>query len=232
LKESARLGLNGVPQVPGDRIGDHKDFHFGAPVYCSDGRHIGSLRRIIVDRESLDAHSIVVKESRRFSGHYLAATALVEDDISIPLSQVWQATHDRVVLTISSADARHVAPYLTYQYAPLTQSDALRIAAAMMTQTPYVPNLVAEAHKRLGELEISVGENIMLSRTGKRLGTVREIIMDDGEVVGVVMRPSGVFKEDVLLQVRFLGRSDDLTLFAHLTEADLMHLKPFHPEAD
>jgi hypothetical protein len=42
----------------------------------------------------------------------------------------------------------------------------------------------------------------------------------------------GFFKEDVLLQVRFLGRSDDLALFAHLTEADLEHLKPFHPSAD
>jgi hypothetical protein len=42
----------------------------------------------------------------------------------------------------------------------------------------------------------------------------------------------GFFKEDVLLQVRFLGRSDDLALFAHLTEIDLEHLEPFHPSVD
>ncbi len=65
-------------------------------------------------------------------------------------------------------------------------------------------------------------------RTGKKLGTVRDVILDDGELVGVVVHPAGFFKEDVLLQTRFLGRSDDLALFAHLSEADLAHLTPFH----
>ena len=86
-----------------------------------------------------------------------------------------------------------------------------------------------EAHKRLDEIEICRGENVMLGRSGKKLGTVRDLVLDEGELAGVVIHPEGFFKEDVLLQIRFLGRSDDLALFAHLTEADIARLQPFHP---
>ena len=88
---------------------------------------------------------------------------------------------------------------------------------------------IEEARKRLDELEIRRGENVMLGHTGKRLGTVRDVVLDGGELAGVVVHPVGFFKEDVLLQIRFLGRSDDLALFAHLSEADIARLTPFHP---
>jgi sporulation protein YlmC with PRC-barrel domain len=206
-----------------------EDFHFGAEVDCSDGTRIGTLRRVVLDRDTLDVHSIVVKESRRFSGHYFAGTALVEDDIAIPIKHVLSADHDRVALSTTPAEVRRTEPYLTYQYAPLSKADAARMAISLVTQTNYIPHLIESAHKRLDELAINPGENVMLGRTGRRLGTVRDVVMDEGELVGVVMHPVGFFAEDVLLQVRFLGRSDDLALFAHLTETDLAHLKPFQP---
>lgn len=208
-----------------------EDFHFGAEVDCADGTRVGTLRRVVVDRETLDVHSIVVKETRRFSGHYFAGTALVEDDIAIPLKDVLSADHERVALSMTTADARRTEPYLTYQYAPLDKADAARMAVSLVTQTTYIPHLIESAHKRLDELEINPGENVMLGRTGRKLGTVRDVVMDQGELVGVVIHPAGFFAEDVLLQVRFLGRSDDLALFAHLTEMDLAHLKPFRPSS-
>ena len=179
--------------------------------------------------KSLDPHSVVVKETWRFSGHHAAGEALIENDVAIPLSAVRSAHDDRVELTIDAAAVRRTQPYLSYRYAPLTQGDAARMLVAQIGQVAYVPRLIEEAHKRLDELEITPGENIMLGKTGRKLGTVRDVAFDGGEVIGVVMHPAGFFKEDVMLQLRFLGRSDDLALFAHLTEDDLQHLQPFRP---
>jgi sporulation protein YlmC with PRC-barrel domain len=206
------------------------DFHFGAAVYTSDTVHVGALHRLIVDEESLDPHSIVVQETRRFVGHRIGGSALVEDDVAIPLGDVRTAHHDRVDLAVDAAAVRRTAPYLSYRYAPLTGGDAGRMLLAEIGQSASVPRLIEAARKKLDELEITPGENIMLGSTGRKLGTVRDVVFDGGEVIGVVMHPAGFFKEDVLLQVRFFGRSDDLALFAHLTEDDLQHLQPFHPE--
>lgn len=206
------------------------DFHFGAPVFSADGVHVGELHRLIVDEESLDAHAIVVKETRHFSGQHMGGSALIEDDVAVPLNAVQSARHDRVDLTIDATAVRHTEPYLSYRYAPLTRGDAARMLVAEVGQTAYIPRLVEEAHKNLGELEITPGESIMLGTTGRKLGTVRDVVFDAGELIGVVMHPSGFFKEDVLLQVRFIGRSDDLALFAHLTDEDLRHLQPFRAE--
>ena len=206
------------------------DFHFGAPVFSADGVHVGELRRLIVDEESLDAHAMVVKETRQFSGHHMGGSALIEDDVAVPISACRSVHHDRVDLTIDATAVRHTEPYLSYRYAPLTRADAARMLVAEVGQTAYIPRLIEEAHKRLDELEITPGENVMLGTTGRKLGTVRDVVFDGGEIAGVVMHPGGIFKEDVLLQVRFLGRSDDLALFAHLTDEDLRHLQPFRPE--
>lgn len=205
------------------------DFHFGAPVFAADGVHVGELHRLIVDEESLDPHAIVVKETRHFSGQHTGGSALIEDDVAVPLSAVRSAHHDRVDLAVDAAAVRHTEPYLSYRYAPLTPGDAARMLVAEVGQVAYIPRLVEDAHKRLDELEITPGENVMLDKTGRTLGTVRDVVFDGGEVIGIVMHPSGFFKEDVLLQVRFLGRSDDLALFAHLSEDDLRHLQPFQP---
>ena len=208
-----------------------EDFHLGAPVYSSDGRHIGALSAMLADEESLDLHAIVVKETNRFSGQHWEAAALMEDDIAIPIHAVVQAGRERITLSITSAEARRTPPYLTYRCAPIQRGGMGGMLFAQIGETAYAPRLVEEAHKRLDELEIRGGENVMLGHTGHKLGTVRDLVMDEGELAGIVVHPTGFFKEDVLLQVRFLGRSDDMALFAHLSEDDLAHLQPFHPPA-
>ena len=67
----------------------------------------------------------------------------------------------------------------------------------------------------------------MLGKTGHRLGRVHDVLFDHGELIGVVIRPDGFFKRDVVLPIRFIDRADDLALFAHLDESDVKHLKPF-----
>ncbi|HEX9363849.1 MAG TPA: hypothetical protein VGA47_08700 [Candidatus Dormibacteraeota bacterium] len=47
--------------------------------------------------------------------------------------------------------------------------------------------------------------------------------------MGVVLRPQGLFQEEVILPRRFLDRSDDLALFANIDEKDVEQLTPFRP---
>lgn len=206
------------------------DFHFGAEVHTSDGVHVGALQRLLIDEPELAVTAIVVKETRRFSGHGLAGAGMLEDDIAIPVTAVASVTRERIDLRVAAAEARRVPPYLTYQYAPATWGDAPRIAFSTALQVPYAPGMIEQAHKKLSVIEVRPGENVMIGHTGRKLGTVRDVLMEGAELIGIVVHPTGWFKEDVLLQVRFLGRSDDAALFVHMTEEDIAALQPFHPQ--
>ena len=208
-----------------------EDFHFGAAVWSSDGVHVGKLCRVIVDEESLDVHAIVVEETRRFSGHYLGARYLLEDDLAVALEYVAEAGRDRIDLNISTQEVRHLPPYLTYEYPDVTGPDVMQVAMAI--SAGYAPNLVEAHHKALSELEIRQGEQVMIGHTGEKLGEVADILLEGGGLIGVVVRSARFFGPDeVLLQVRFLGRSDDAALFADLTLDQLETLTPFHPDHD
>ncbi len=121
-----------------------------------------------------------------------------------------------------------MAPYLEFRTREATSAEALEDEGAVLGLSPAIPHSVEEvANKPAGELEIEGGENVMLGHTGKRLGSVRDVLFDDGELVGIVLQPEGWFKRDVILPRRFLDRSDDAALFAQLSESDLESLEPF-----
>ena len=50
------------------------------------------------------------------------------------------------------------------------------------------------------------------------------MLFDEGELVGIVVRANGFFTHDVVVQVRFLDRSDDLALFLRMTPEDVRRL--------
>jgi sporulation protein YlmC with PRC-barrel domain len=204
------------------------DFHMGAEVHSSDGRLVGKLQRLIVDEDGFDPRAIVVQEDARFAGRLLAAGSwYLVDEVSVPVAEVAAVEPDRIELRLTGAEVRRLPPYLTYKYRPVTRAEAVGRYVALATSAPAAPSLQETAHKAAGEIEIDGGENVMLGRTGRVLGHVRDVLVEDRELIGIVMRPAGFFKQDVVLPVRFLDRSDDLALFADLSEDDLQNLRPF-----
>jgi uncharacterized protein YrrD len=89
-----------------------------------------------------------------------------------------------------------------------------------------LPKAEEIANKPEGQIEIDRGENVMLGTTGRRLGRVQDVLFDHDELKGIVMRPEGLFKRDVVLPISFIERADDLALFAKLNESDIEQLKP------
>lgn len=207
-----------------------EDFHLGADVYSNDGQHIGRLVHVLVDGE-YRLVSLVVKENGRFSGHLLSPSSfLLNDEFIVPKAAARSVTHDRVELAMGAADARHLPPYLSYREKAESVGEELEDEAGVLALGPGIPHWMEQvANKPAGELEIDGGENVMLQDTGKKLGTVKDVLFDGGQLVGVVLLPEGLLQHEVILPRRFLDRGDDLALFATIDETDLEHLKPFQP---
>jgi sporulation protein YlmC with PRC-barrel domain len=204
------------------------DFRLGADVVASDGRKVGTLVSVIVDEEGFDLRALVVKEEESFAGRLLAAESLfITDEVVIPIAAVESAAHNVVRLSMSGPDIRRQPPYLSYRFKPLDIKTAALGDVTILTGGMAMPSVEEIANKGKGEIEIERGENVMLGNTGHRLGRVNDVLFDQGELIGVVIRPVGFFKRDVVLPIRFIDRADDLALFAHLDESDVEHLKPF-----
>lgn len=206
------------------------EFDLGAEVWSSDGRQVGKLVHVLVDA-SYNLRGLVIKESHRFSGALFSPTSmLVVDEFVVPKAAVKSAAHDRIDLNLVAADVRKLPPYLAYRERTESFTEGLEDTAGVLGSGPEVPNWLEEvANKSADELEIDRGENVMLGHTGKRLGTVHEVVFDGDQLVGVVLQPDGLFRREVILPRRFLDRSDDAALFASIDENDVAHLEPFHP---
>lgn len=204
------------------------DFHLGADVVAGDGRKVGTLVRIVVEEEGFDPRALVVKEEESFAGRLQAAESIfITDEVVVPMAAVESVDHDLVRLSMSVPDIRRQPPYLSHHFRHLTAGNVALEDANILTGGIGIPNVEETAAKEKGQIEIDGGENVMLGRTGHRLGRVRDVLYDQGELIGIVIRPDGFFKRDVVLPVRFIDRADDMALFAHLSQSDVEKLKPF-----
>jgi hypothetical protein len=195
----------------------HSDLRLGAPVYSSNKEQIGALECALVDSVTMQLRHLVVKEAPRASGHhwYDGANMLVHD-VVVPADKVEKASDERIDLSVTLSEVRRLPPFLSYQYVGATPPMAVALAGGGPVWTER-----EKANEPRGELEIDRGENVMFEHSGQVLGHVHSLVYDDDELVAVVVRPHGVLSHEVLLQRRFLDRSDNDALFAHITEEDL-----------
>jgi sporulation protein YlmC with PRC-barrel domain len=204
------------------------DFRLGADVVDSDGQKAGTLVSVIVDQKGFEPRGLVVKDEVSLAGRLLSAEKLfTTDEVVIPITAVESATHDRVKLSLSGLDIRKQPLYLSYRREPMTAEDAVVEEGELIGGGLGLPKAQEMANKPAGEIEIDSGENVMLGTTGHRLGTVRDVLFDQGKLSAVVIRPDGFFQRDVVLPISFIERADDMALFARFDESDVENLKPF-----
>ena len=208
-------------------MADLSDFHLGADVIDRDGRKAGTLVSVIVDEKGFEPHALVVKDEATLAGRLLAGEKLfTTDEVVIPISAVESASHEGVRLSLSGADIRRQPLYLSYQREPMTVQEAAVEEGEFLTGGLGLPKAQEVANKPAGQIEIERGENVMVGETGRRLGTVQDVLFDHGALMGVVIHPEGWFTRDVVLPIRFIERADDMALFAQLDESDVEQLKP------
>jgi sporulation protein YlmC with PRC-barrel domain len=204
------------------------EFRLGAEVVDKDGQKAGILMSVLVDEDGFDPKELVVKDETSLVSRLLGAERLlITDEVVIPISVVESATHDQVRLSISGSDVRRQKPYLSYRFRAESMGQALLREAQLLGGGLALPDVEEVADKPPDEIEIERDEKVMIGKTGRCVGKVRDLLYDQGELIGVVVRPEGLFKHDVVLPIRFLTRSDDLALFAGMREEDVETLKPF-----
>src|SRR5712692_10101536 len=207
---------------------DVSDFRLGSDVVASDGKKAGTLISVIVDEKGFEPRALVVKEAESVGRRLRVAESLfITDEVVVPLAAVEAATHDLVRLSMSGPDVRRQPLYLSYRPKSLTVEEAALEEADVLTGSVGLPPKQEIANKPAGQIEIDRGENVMLGKTGHRLGRVQDVLLNHGEVMGVVIRPDGLFTRDVVLPIRFISRADDMALFADLDKSDIDELKPF-----
>jgi len=204
------------------------DFCLGSDVFASDGSKAGRLVRVLVEQDGFDPKALVVQDETTLAGRLMAEERfLITDEVVIPIAAVESATHDEVRLSISVSDVRHEESYLSYRMKPMSAGEVLLQAAQTGIGGFGLPSAVETANKPQNQIEIDKDENVMLGKTGHRLGRVHDLLFDHGELIGVVIRPDRHNKRDVVLPIRFINRADDMALFADITTADIEQLKPF-----
>jgi len=205
------------------------DFSLGADVIASDGNKAGTLVSVLVEADGFDPKALVVKDESSLTGRLLAAEKFfVTDEVVVPIAAVDSATHDLIRLSMPLEEVRRQPPYLSYRFKPLTAGEAALEEVDFLGGGLGLPaNTEEVANKPADQIEIDRDENVMLGKSGHRLGRIHDLLYDNGELVGVVIQPEGFFKRDVVLPIRFISRADDMALFAELNESDVERLKPF-----
>jgi hypothetical protein len=204
------------------------DFHLGADVYSQDDQHVGTLLSTVVDDQSLELQAVVVKETKRFAGTLLSpGTALMTDELLVPAGQVRRLERGRVELALTADQLRRLPPYLTYKRRFPTAAGYIQGVEAALGGMPGSGPETEEAHKAASDIEIYPDEPVMLGHAGRRIGRVAATLFDGNNLVGIVIRPEGWFKDPVILPRRFLERGDDAALFVQLSDTELAELKPF-----
>ena len=204
------------------------DFRLGSDVLTSDGRKAGALASVLVERDGFDPKALVVEVS--LEGVLSDEKLFIHNELVVPIELVRSASRERVQLSVSGEDLGQQSPYLAYRLQTPDRTSSLLEEAQFLGGGLGMPDAQEVANKPPDQLEIDRDEKVMLGTTGRTFGRIRDLLYDQGKLVGVVIKPEGFFKRDVVLPMRFISRADDLALFADLTESDIEQLKPFDAE--
>lgn len=205
------------------------DFRLGSDVYTSNGDNAGSLASVLVEKDGFEPKALVVEVS--LEGVLSDEKLFVHNEMVIPIESVDSATHERVELSLSTDELGQHPPYLAYRLQTPSAGASVLEEAQLLGGGLGMPEAQEVANKPADQLEIDRDEKVMLGTSGRTFGHIHDLLYDRGKLVGVVIKPQGFFKRDVVLPVKFISRADDLALFADLTESDIEHLQPFDAES-
>ncbi|MBI1259361.1 MAG: hypothetical protein GC204_17990 [Chloroflexi bacterium] len=198
-------------------------FKQGTHVYTSDGQDAGTVDRVVLDPQTSEVSSLVVRKGWLF----------IEDKV-VPLSLVGSATDDRITLRETKSDLQKLPQFEETYYvraadegvwedkpAP-TRNDYAEpfysyppVGAAWWGAPGYIdylpgdlqPEFVARSQKNIPEGNVAVREGAhVISRDGKHVGDVEEVFTDPttNHVTHIVISQGVLFKDRKVIPTNWI----------------------------
>jgi len=213
-------------------MAQREEFRLGATVLDRDGATAGTLVSVLVEEDGFEPKALVVKDETSLVGRLLAAERLfITDEVVVPISAVSSANRQAVHLLMTRDEVKVQKPYISYRLRPESRGEVVLKEAQLLGGGLALPEADELADKPAGEIEIDRDENVMIGKTGHRLGEVHEVLYDGDELIAIVVRRDRRGGGDVVLPIRFISRADDMALFAEIEESDIDKLEPFKDSA-
>lgn len=209
-----------------------EDLRAGASVVSRDGEKLGTLSRVVVNKDTLALTHLVVDTGGWGITH----------DRVVPLGVLRDANSDEVQLSMSAEEFRDfTAPYDTVVFQPipdvepgkLDRSDLSRFAASIPGEPgPFIMRDVLA--KAPDEVNIAKDSPVWRLNPHEKIGEVERVIFD-GElrkITALVIRRGFLFTRDVVLPVRYVTEVVEAVggiVRAEIDDALLKQLQEFHP---
>jgi len=189
------------------------DLHAGADVVSRDGHKLGTLSRVVVNKDTLKLTHVVVDTGILRSGKPLweGGWSLPHDRV-VPLAALREAGSDRIELTMTADEFRdHSVSYDTEVFKPmpdlkpgrLDTSDLQRFVTSLPGEPgPFVITDVMA--KATDEVDIKKDSPVWRLNPHEKIGEVERVIVDEPsrKVTALVIKRGFVFSHEVVLPVR------------------------------
>ncbi|HEX8036968.1 MAG TPA: PRC-barrel domain-containing protein [Ktedonobacterales bacterium] len=223
-----------------------EDLHIGTDVMGSDGSHLGTLTRIVIERDNDEVTHLVVDPGLVESGNLLAPGGWEKPrERVVSLSLLVNADDKHVTLSCDEEAFRQQPLFEQQYYADYDQLDALPprfrlgelinyiASAAGLGAAPYEGPRIRQYNEPQGAAEIAEGTPVWRRKPHEEIGEVEQVLFDPltERVTALVVRRSGIVVHPrVLLPISAVADVQDEVVHVTLTDAELDALAPYEPE--
>jgi sporulation protein YlmC with PRC-barrel domain len=228
-----------------------EDLSIGAPVISSDGHQIGTLERIVVERDERRVTHVVIDPGLLESGNLLSPGGWEKPRARIvPISAVQNVSDDRIQLAL---DQRAFAeePLFEQEYyanADLqtgevqAEGDKPRFrlgelihyiaTAAGLGAAPYEPTTEIAFRESTESAEIAAGTPVWRRTPHEEIGVVERVLVDaeTSRITAFVLRRKGRGGKVIQVPIEAVSDVQDGVVHVTLSEADLAKLRPYQPD--
>jgi uncharacterized protein YrrD len=217
------------------------DLRAGIDVVSRDGEKLGSLKHMVLKRSDLTLTHIVVDIGFLRSGHHLWEGGIGLDyDRVVPVEEIHAVSDRRLELRLTAVEFKDMPEYSQeyFEYShDLTPddfdiSDVVVRAQQLSGFLTNVSNawLVRKLNKPLDAVDIVEGTDVWREHPHQKLGDIMRLLFDPAtdRLRAFVIRRGVIFKQEVILPVRYISELFDDVVRVDLTDDELSQLREYH----